>query len=155
MESEVTQLCPTLCNPMDCNLPGSSIHVIFQARILEWVAISFSRRSSQPRDWTRVSHIVGRCFTLWATREVLSGTIDAHKKLADRPWPHHPHSCSLTQLNDVMAGEPHDVWSVRFVAETECSYHFLTKEYSGIGLLHSMLLLLLSRFSHVRLCVTP
>ena len=45
-ESEVTQLCPTLCDPMDCNLPGSSVHGIFQARVLEWVAISFSRGSS-------------------------------------------------------------------------------------------------------------
>ena len=66
-ESEVTQSCPTLCNPMDCSLPGFSVHGIFQARILEWVAISFSRRSFQPRDWTQVSHIVGRCFTIWAT----------------------------------------------------------------------------------------
>ena len=46
----VTQLCPTLCNPMDCSPPGSSIHGILQARIVEWVAISFSRGSSQPRD---------------------------------------------------------------------------------------------------------
>ena len=52
---------------MDCSLLGSSIHGILQARILEWVAISFSRRSSWPRDWTWVSHIVGRCFTIWAT----------------------------------------------------------------------------------------
>ena len=58
-----------LCDPMDYSLPVSSIHGIFQARILEWVAISSSRRSSRPRDWTRVSHIVGRCFTVWATRE--------------------------------------------------------------------------------------
>ena len=57
------------CDPMDCSLPGSSVHGIFQARTLEWVAISFSRGSSQPRDWTRVSHIVGRCFTIWGTRE--------------------------------------------------------------------------------------
>ena len=69
--SEVTQSCPTLCSPMDCSLPGSSIYRIFQARILEWVAISFSRRSSQPKDWTWVSCIVGRCFTIWATREVI------------------------------------------------------------------------------------
>ena len=54
---EVAQSCPTLCNPIDCSLPGSSIHRVLQARVLEWVAISFSR-SSQPRDWTRVSHIV-------------------------------------------------------------------------------------------------
>ena len=47
---------------MDCSLPGSSAHGIFQARILEWVAISFSRGSSQPRDWTQVSRIVSRCF---------------------------------------------------------------------------------------------
>ena len=46
----IAQLCPTLCNPMDCSLPGSSVHGIFQARILEWVAIPFSRGSSGPRD---------------------------------------------------------------------------------------------------------
>ena len=44
--SEVTQLCPTLCDPMGCSLPYSSVHGIFQARVLEWVAISFSRGSS-------------------------------------------------------------------------------------------------------------
>ena len=47
--------CLTLCDSMDCSLPGSSIHGIFQGRILEWVAISLSRRFSRPRDWTRVS----------------------------------------------------------------------------------------------------
>ena len=62
---EVAQLCLTLCNPMDCSLPGFSVHGTSQARILEWVAISFSRRSSRPRDWTRVCHIVGRHFTVW------------------------------------------------------------------------------------------
>ena len=68
--SKVTQLCLTLCDPLDCSLPGSSIHGIFQARILEWVAVSFSRGTSQPRDRTRVFHIVGIRFTIWATREV-------------------------------------------------------------------------------------
>ena len=68
-ESEVAQSCPALCDPMDGSLPGSSVYGILQARILEWVAISFSRRYSQPKDWTRVSHIVGRCFTIWATKE--------------------------------------------------------------------------------------
>ena len=67
--SEVAQLCLTLCDPMDCSLLGSSIHGIFQARVLEWVAISLSRGSSQLRDWTQVSRIVGRRFTVWATRE--------------------------------------------------------------------------------------
>ena len=47
----VIQSCPTLCDPMGCSPPGSSIHGLLQARILEWVAISFSRGSSQPRDW--------------------------------------------------------------------------------------------------------
>ena len=51
--------------------PGSSVHGIFQARVLEWVAISFSRESSQPRDRTQISRIAGRHFTVWATREVL------------------------------------------------------------------------------------
>ena len=68
-ESEVAQLCPALCNPMDCSLPGSSVHGIFQARIREWGAIAFSRGSSQSRDWTQVSRIVGRHFIVWATRE--------------------------------------------------------------------------------------
>jgi len=67
VKSEVSQSCLTLCNPMDCNLPGSSVHGILQARVLEWVAISFSRRSSQPRDQTQVAHVAGRCFTIWAT----------------------------------------------------------------------------------------
>ena len=65
----VTQLCLTFCNPMDCNPPGSSVDGIFQARILEWVAISFSRGLSPPRDWTHVSCIVGGFFTHWAIRE--------------------------------------------------------------------------------------
>ena len=67
--SEVTQLCPTLCDPMDSSLPGSSVHGIFQARILEWAAISFSRGSSEPRDRTQVSCIADRHFTVWVTRE--------------------------------------------------------------------------------------
>ena len=69
-ESEVTQLCPTLQLHGLCSLPGSSVHGIFQARVLEWVAISFSRESSRSRDPTQVLHIVGRLFTDWATREV-------------------------------------------------------------------------------------
>ena len=66
---EAAQSCPTLCNPMNCSLPGSSVHGIFQARTLEWVAISFSRGSSWPRSQNQVSHIVGRHFTVLATRE--------------------------------------------------------------------------------------
>ena len=57
------------CHPMDCSLPGSSVHGIFQARILEWVAIRFFMGSSQSRDETLFSFIVGRFFTIWATLE--------------------------------------------------------------------------------------
>ena len=68
--SEVTQSCPTLCDPMDCSLTGSCIYGIFQARVLEWVAISSSRGSSWPRHGTQVFHIAGRHFTIWATNSV-------------------------------------------------------------------------------------
>ena len=62
-------------NSMDCSLPDSSVHGILQVKILEWVAISFSRGSSQPRNRTWVSCIAGRFFTDWAVREVLSGWV--------------------------------------------------------------------------------
>ena len=60
----VSQLCPTLCNLMDCSPPDTSVHGILQARILEWVVISFSRGSSQPKDRTWVSCIADRFFTI-------------------------------------------------------------------------------------------
>ena len=63
-ECEVTQSCPTLCDPVDCSPRGSSVHGILQAGVLEWVAISFSRGSSRPRDRTQVSCIAGRRFNL-------------------------------------------------------------------------------------------
>ena len=61
-ESEVSKSCLSLCNPTDHSSPGSSVHGILQARILEWVTISYSRGSSQSRDWTRVSYVscIGR-----------------------------------------------------------------------------------------------
>ena len=59
----VTKSCPTLCHPMNCSPPGSSVHGISQARILEWVAISFSRGSSRPRNQTFVSCLAGGLFT--------------------------------------------------------------------------------------------
>ena len=89
IDIEVAQSCPSLWDPMDCSLPGSSLHGIFQARILEWVATSFSRGSSQPRDWTQVSHIVGRHFAIWATREAPASLMDHVKNLT-----HNSHSRS-------------------------------------------------------------
>ena len=65
----VARLCPTLCNSMDYSTPGSSVHGILQAGILEQIAVSFSRVSSQPRGQTQVSCIAGRLLTIWAIRE--------------------------------------------------------------------------------------
>ena len=65
---KVAQSCLTLCDPMDY-----TVHGILQARILEWIDFPFSRGSFQPRDWTHVSHIAGRFFTSWATREASMG----------------------------------------------------------------------------------
>ena len=65
----VAQSCPTFCDPIDCSPPGSSIHGILQARMQEWVATPFSRRSSWPRDWTQVSHTASGFFNDWATGE--------------------------------------------------------------------------------------
>ena len=64
--------CPTLYHSMNCNPPGSSVHGVLQARILEWEAVPFSRGSSRPRDWTWVIRIAGRFFTVCATRETKS-----------------------------------------------------------------------------------
>ena len=97
--SEVAQSCPTLCNPMDCSTPGSSIHGIFQARVLEWVATAFSRGSSWPRDRTQVSLIAGRCFTVWATREDLIS-----KTFHLLPSPHS--DCPQLRLGQTLASGP-------------------------------------------------
>ena len=60
---KVAQSCPIFCDPMDCSLAGSSVHGLLQVRILEWVAVPFSRRSSPPRDRTQISRTAGRFFT--------------------------------------------------------------------------------------------
>ena len=72
MKVLVTQPCLTLCNPMDCSPPGSSVHGIISRQIQEWVAISFSRGSSQPRGQIWVSCITDRFFIIWAIRKVLT-----------------------------------------------------------------------------------
>ena len=83
----VTQSCLTLCNPMYCSPPGSSVHGTLQTRILECVTIPFSRGSSQPRDWTWVSCMAGGSFTVWASREALKiYTMSLIvKKISDKP----------------------------------------------------------------------
>ena len=63
VRAKLLQLCPTLCDPIDCSPPGSSVHGVLQARILEWVAMSSSRGSSRPRDGTGVSYV--SCINIW------------------------------------------------------------------------------------------
>ena len=124
-------LCPTLCNPMDCSPPGSSVHGILQARILEWVAIPFSwvaipfsRGSSQPRDQTRVSCVAGRFFTIWATREAWREDREEIKAITlcgqgvqdpGKRHFHHPFSL-INPLNKVQCTEvanPSWLWKIR------------------------------------------
>ena len=64
MRGYMTFHCLTLCDPIDCSLPGCSVYGILQGRILEWVAISFSRGSSRSRDLTRFFHIASKYFTV-------------------------------------------------------------------------------------------
>ena len=91
----VAKSCLSLCDPMDCRTPGSSVHVILQARILEWVTIAFSRESSWPRDRTKVSCIAGGFFIVWATREnqeKVWGRVDlCWKNLINTPQPGDQH----------------------------------------------------------------
>ena len=88
---------------MDCSPPGSSVHGISQTRTLEWVAISFSRGSSQPRDWTQVFGLVGWFLTIWATREAKDNRNRSKNFLKGLPgkmaeWKNVHISCKSTQI---------------------------------------------------------
>ena len=108
----VTQSCSTLCNPMDCSPPGSSVHRILQVRILEWVAIFSSRGSSWPRNWTHF-RIASRFFTIWASREAY-GTLVRHKFIR--------HHSALTEEESV-----DKTWAF----ETFKVYKRITKDYKA------------------------
>ena len=84
ISNSVSQSCLTLCNPMDCSPPGSPVHGILQARLLEWVAIPFSRGSSWPRDQIQVSHIAGRFFIIWAIRDNLNCIKNSYYSVANK-----------------------------------------------------------------------
>ena len=135
----------------DCSPPGSFVHGILQARLLNWVAIPFSGVSSWPRDWARVSYIAGRFFTIWATREDLRMAII--KIYTDS-------KCfrACEEKETLM----HCWWEYKFMQSLlRRVWPFLTKlkveiPYEpAIPFLGIYLLLLLSHFSRVRLCVTP
>ena len=85
--SRALSLCPTLCNPKHCSLPGFSVHGISQARILEWIAIPFSRGSCQPRDQTQVSCIPRNFFTIWVTRSHITFEQLSLHSLFQLSWP--------------------------------------------------------------------
>ena len=89
-----TQSCLTLCDPMNCSPPGSSVHEILQARILEWVVMPASRGSSQPRDQTQASPIAGRFFAIWAIREAQEWSRLTHAKSLEQCLD--PHQCAVT-----------------------------------------------------------
>ena len=94
-EREVAQSSPTLCNPMDCSLPGFSIRGIFQARVLEWVAISFSRGSSPPRDRTQVSALQTDALPSEPPGKPYMQLAAAAKSLQSCPTLCNPMDCSL------------------------------------------------------------
>ena len=100
MKVKVAQLCLTLCDPMDY-----TVHGILQARILEWVAFPFSRGSSQPRDWTEVSHIAGEFFINWGMRKN-----DPHQKTKNsqrrrRKKPQHIGTKKLRKVEKNLIGQ--------------------------------------------------
>ena len=129
-KSEVAQSCLTLCDPMDCSLLGSSIHGIFQARVLEWVAISLCRGSSRPRDRTLVSCIVGRCFTIWTTRKVPLDTAGGNVNQCNYCGQYYgnsfifktelPYDLEIpvpgTYLKEMKMGSQKDTWNPMFIA---------------------------------------
>ena len=125
---------PTLCDPMDCSLPGSSVHGIPQARILEWVALPFSRGSSQPRDQTQVSHII--CDSLWAEPP---GKPPKGGRRRNSKWSQvvHPHSFSY-QIKDHKP-QAHDAVEI-FTQHRSSAYVFSLLIYLILGLLLLMFL---------------
>ena len=138
-ESEVAQLCPTPSDLMNCSLPGSSVHGIHQARVLEWAAIFFPRGSSRPKTRTRISCIAGRFFTDLGMREVFR-----------IPW---------TSLYELI----HNKSQIKLLSQTIISplhWQSLGSLVSHFQLfvlsnLHCSSSCLLSCFSCVRLCTTP
>ena len=90
--------CFQLCNPIDYSPPGSSVHRILQARILEWVAISFSEGSSRPRDQTRISCVGGRFLTAYPWKVETNFTEEAARHHLAEPFTYIP----LTALHDLL-----------------------------------------------------
>ena len=105
----VSQSCLTLCDPMDRGPPGSSVHGILQAKVLAWVAMLSSRGSSQPRDWTQVSHIASGFLTVWATREALKVPPRYNHFML-----YFGNSCNISHFFIIVIFAYGDLWSVIF-----------------------------------------
>ena len=125
--------------PMDYSLPGFSVHGIFQARVLEWVAISFSRGSSWPRDWTQVSCIAGRRFTLWAPPGKPKETIKLSSTVAvpfHIPAMHKSSHCSIFSSVFCVVNVLDLVHSNRYQVESHCCFnlHFPDDIWCGASL---------------------
>ena len=141
-----TKLCLTLCDPMDCSLPGSSVHGIFQARILEWGAIPFSRGSSGPGDQTAVSCIGRWILYHWATFEAYLPNLEGWTADPHRSWllhvitersHHHLPLCAqpLPDSHPLNSSSP-CLWedftcTWRFIFASKIEDHFLTSVPSG------------------------
>ena len=100
-----------LCHPMDCHPPGSSVHGILQARMLEWVAMPSSRWPPQPRNLTQVSYIAGRFSTIWATRQTHSPGSPCQIPNLPVPW-------SWTS-------QPPEPWEISVVYKPTSPWHFV------------------------------
>ena len=102
-----TLSCPNLCNPTDCSPSGSSVHGILQARILEWIAIPFSRGSSWPMEWTQVSCTVGRLFNIWATSKAHGGVRvkENHREMKTVFFPY-----TVSQEWSIYMASVHSIW---------------------------------------------
>ena len=166
MKVKVTQSCLTLCVPTDCGPPGSSV-CILQAWILEWIAISFSRGSSWPRDGTQVSCTAGRFFTTirsdQISRSVVSDSLRPHESQHARPpCPSptpgvHRDSRPSSQFTTIEAPYFSDPSYIPGCLAF-CSHDLIdsdTKLWFICTVFPMLLLLLLSHFSHVQLCATP
>ena len=110
----VARLCPTLCSPTDCSPPGFSVCGISQVRILKWIAISFSKGCSQPRDWTSLSYIGRQILYHWATQVTPDNNHANTEELAADPWPHGLKSVGRGRGGTVEATGNH-TWSNHFL----------------------------------------
>ena len=111
-----TKMTSILLNPWTVSLLGSSVYGILQPKILEWIAILFFRGSSQPRNWTRVSHVAGRFFTIWVSPRIKTTLSNGSQMvcLRSRCWVDQPASPSVISSNPCDCQEQRGLWRGRW-----------------------------------------